>query len=144
MEKDSLLLEALGALFNGSISTQFTEYSTKLDFEKYANKSLSFGTILSDYESEVKEEKLKMLELNELNRINAILKKLSNPDKIYVFTLTGKKISIFVQLNFTIREVKLLIYDKEGIPPDQQRLIFNGRQLEDIATLINIKLKMNQ
>ena len=118
MEKDSLLLEALGALFNGSISTQFTEYSTKLDFEKYANKSLSFGTILSDYESEVKEEKLKMLELNELNRINAILKKLSNPDKIYVFTLTGKKISIFVQLNFTIREVKLLIYDKEGIPPE--------------------------
>ncbi len=141
MEKDSLLLEALGALFNCTISTQFTKYSKKLDFEKYANQSLSFGTILSDYESKINDEKYKMFVLNEKDRIDEMPKKLSNPVKIYVQTLTGKTISIFVQLNFTIRLAKLLIQDKEGIPPDQQRLIFRGMQLEDIATLNHYRIQ---
>ena len=47
-----------------------------------------------------------MFVLNEKDRIDEMPKKLSNPVKIYVQTLTGKTISIFVQLNFTIRLAK--------------------------------------
>ena len=100
MEKDSLLLEALGALFNCTISTQFTKYSKKLDFEKYANQSLSFGTILSDYESKINDEKYKMFVLNEKDRIDEIPKKLSNPVKIYVQTLTGNYNINFCSIKF--------------------------------------------
>ena len=58
MEKDSILLEALGRLFNGKITTQPTKNSKKLDLEKYVNKSLSLSTIISDLEYEKENNKL--------------------------------------------------------------------------------------
>ena len=50
---------------------------------------------------------------------------------IYVKTLSGKLLTLQIEPNESIDSIKTKIYEKEGIPKVEQRLIYFGKQLED-------------
>ncbi|KAA0192133.1 Neural cell expressed developmentally down-regulated 8 [Fasciolopsis buskii] len=60
---------------------------------------------------------------------------------IKVKTLTGKEIEIDIEPSDKVERIKERIEEKEGIPPQQQRLIFSGKQMNDDKVVLDYKIQ---
>ena len=73
----------------------------------------------------------------------SICEQLLGGKQIFIKTLQGKSITLSISDEDTIESIKQKIFEKEGIPIEQQRLVFNGKQLEDNQTINSYGIEEN-
>ena len=94
----------------------------------FAGKQLDSERTLSDYN------------IQKESTIHLVLR-LRGGMQIFVKTLTGKTITVDCEAGSSVEDLKKIVKEKEGIPEDQQRLIFAGKQLEGERTLADYNIR---
>lgn len=97
--------------------------------------------LVTDDQSKVNSDTKCETFIDPFGKIHVDVTQVYNKYQIFCRTLTGATITLCVAYNNTVAEMKQMICDKEGILPDQQRIIYGGNQLVDHMYLMNYEIQ---